>query len=61
MKRPGYREAIRWIVDNDDTSDIQSTEDYPNVTGSLVADLFDVTPERVVADILRALKKDGDR
>jgi hypothetical protein len=60
MKRPGYREAVEWIAGNDDCHYIVATEHCPaflSVAMSLVRDLWDVTDERLTADILRALKR----
>ncbi len=66
MKRGSYREAIRWLVDNDDTewaaygaSDPSDARGTPSVTAALVADLFDTNCERVRSDILRAWRKQG--
>lgn len=56
MKRPGYREAIRWMVENDDTEWVN--EDCgPSVTAALVADMFGVDDARVCADLVKALTK----
>ena len=61
MKRPGYREAVEWLVLNDDVE--WATFDPPDacasvsVTGALGCDLFGVETERLRADIRRGLKK----
>lgn len=60
MKRPGYREAIRWMVDNDDTEWVD-VDDPGSVTAALVADLFGVSDERVRDDLRRALRKERGR
>ena len=57
MRRPGYREAVRWIAYNDDAEWTRDAEPVISVTGALVCDLFDVTTERLVADIRRELAK----
>lgn len=63
MRRPGYREAIRWMVDNDDTewadrnNRVTAGGDPPSVTAALVADIFGVDPERVRKDIARGLER----
>lgn len=57
VKRPGYREAVEWLVLNDDVE--WATLDPPNacatisVTGALVRDLFGVETERLRTDIRR--------
>lgn len=58
MKRPGYREAIRWIADNDDTEWVRRG-DAESVTAALVADLFGVPDDRVKRDLARALDRAG--
>ncbi len=69
MKRASYRDAINWMAYNDDTTwlDARSRHQiYPratvheqkpilSVTASLVADLFDVTPEKLIKDLQRAI------
>lgn len=56
--RASYRKAIRWIADNDDTSDINTgINPVGTVTMALVADLFGKTDAQVRHDILRQLAK----
>lgn len=66
MRRPGYREAVDWLVRNDDTEwatyDAGGQDDGMatlSVTGALVCDLFDVGTERLRGDIRRGLTKLG--
>lgn len=56
-KRPSYREAILWIVLNDDTQWVDDASPI-SVTAVLVADLFGKSDECVRADIKRALAKE---
>ena len=56
MKRASYRYAVAWIAENDSAGDADSLD--PEVvseliTAQLVADLFDVPPEKVGRDIVR--------
>jgi hypothetical protein len=66
MKRASYRDAIDWMVFNDDTnwltpdSILDGADIIPSVTASLVADIFGVTTEGVTAD-LRRRKRHFDR
>ena len=53
-KHPSYRDAIRWIVDNDDCDWISDPNGAPSVPAVLVADLFGTTDERVTRDLRRA-------
>ena len=53
MKRPSYREAMQWIVLNDDTEWLTDEHGSLSVTAALVADLFGVSDERVIKDLLR--------
>lgn len=57
MKYAGYREAIRWMFDNDDTNWVDDEYGTPSVTACLVADLFGVTTEKVTEDLLRLTNK----
>lgn len=57
MKRAGYKEAIFWIVANDDTEWLKDEELVPSVTACLVQDLFGVTTEKVIADLRRETKR----
>jgi hypothetical protein len=56
VKRASYRDAIDWIAQNDSAGDPDSHD--AEVAGSLVsavliADIFDVSSEKVGADIAR--------
>lgn len=54
MRRPGYREFIRWIADNDSPGDCESEQDCAQlVSACMVRDLFNVSEERVGKDIWR--------
>ena len=59
MKRPGYREALRWIIFNDDTSWLTDEYGSLSVTAALVADLFGVSDERIIKDLKRVAKAEG--
>ena len=56
MKRASYRDAIDWIAQNDSAGDDDAGD--PEVAGHLVssvliADIFDVSTERVGRDVVR--------
>ncbi|MEY4641109.1 MAG: hypothetical protein RLZZ227_1103 [Pseudomonadota bacterium] len=53
-----YKQAIQWMVDNDDTEWVDS-EDPCSVTACLVADLFGKHDYQVRQDLFKALKKAG--
>jgi hypothetical protein len=57
MKRASYREAITWLVNNDDCSHLDSDEfsPTPTVAASLVAEIFGVSDIRVEADLRKAI------
>ena len=61
MRRPGYREAMEWLVLNDDvewaTFDLPDARASVSVTGALVCDLFGVDVERLRADIRRGIER----
>lgn len=57
MKRASYREAIRWIAENDSSGDDLTEEECGSlVTSILVANIFDVDSDRVGRDVLKARK-----
>lgn len=56
----GYRAAIRWMADNDDTEWVkEQTDPSPAVTAALVADIYDRTTEEVLNDLRRELRRAG--
>lgn len=61
MKRASYREAIRWMAENDDTEWVEDESPILSVAAVLIADLFDVDEAKVVKDLRRAMaaKKGG--
>ena len=54
LKRPGYREAIKWLALNDDCNWVIDAEPRVSVAAALVRDLFDVTDARLYADLRKA-------
>ncbi len=57
MKKPTYQEAVAWIADEDSPGDEGDAEEISGyLTACLVADLFDVTSEKVARDVV-ALRK----
>jgi len=52
-RQASYREAIRWIVENDDIEWLDNG-DPESVTAVLVADLYRRSVEEVTADLRRA-------
>jgi hypothetical protein len=52
-KRASYRFGIAWIALNDETgeTDVEQVKGFISVL--LLADLFDVPPEKVAADVLK--------
>ncbi len=56
MKRASYKDAIRWIAENDSASDpnnMDPTTVGELITSCLVADLFDVPEEKVGTDVVK--------
>lgn len=51
------KDAIDWIVDNDDTEWVHYSDPIPSVTACLVADLFDKDIEEITARIRKGLAK----
>lgn len=59
-----YRDAVEWIVQNDDTSEISNPFEEPAtlamfapVTVVMVADLFNKDVEEVIVDVQKAIKR----
>lgn len=55
-RRPlSYRDALAWMIVNDDTEFLAEPEPEPaiSVTGALVADIYDRSNEEVIADLRR--------
>lgn len=56
MKRASYRAAVDWIAQNDSAADADAFDPEAAaylVSSVLVADIFDVDPERVGRDVVR--------
>lgn len=51
MRALGYKQAINWIVMNDDTEWLDDECPIPSVTACLVADLYGVDIEKVIKDL----------
>jgi hypothetical protein len=59
-RRPGYREAITWLARNDDShwlADVGTLGPMLSVTAAFVCDLFDVTEEKLISDLVRELRR----
>lgn len=54
-----YKQAIAWMVENDDCNWVERDGDPQSVTAALVADLFAKEDEQVRKDLRRALIKAG--
>ena len=57
MKRASYREGVAWIAFNDEPDNLNPEEVAYYVTSLLLADLFDVEPEKVGKDVVRKRKQ----
>lgn len=57
MKRPSYRDGIRWIARNDETAETDPAEIGRLISVCMLADLFGVTEERVAMDVVRERAK----
>lgn len=60
MKRPSYRTAVAWIALNDAVGDDDPADVLSGlVSVALVADLFEISPTRVAADVLKMRRREG--
>lgn len=57
MKRASYREGITWIAFNDEPTNMCVDDVSYFVSSLLLADLFDVEPEKVGKDVVRKRKQ----
>ncbi|MBI41243.1 MAG: hypothetical protein CMF59_16730 [Leptospiraceae bacterium] len=53
MKRPGYRAAIKWIAENDESSCRDAEEMENLISVSLVSDLFGKQNHEVAEAVVR--------
>lgn len=63
MKAPSYRDAIRWVAENDSGADPDALDPKAVselVSAVLIADVWDVSSEKVGKDIVRIRKFDLD-
>lgn len=47
----GYKAALQWLIDNDDTERLDDEFGCISVTASLVADIYGKTDEKVTEDL----------
>lgn len=57
MARMGYKSALDWLLDNDDTEWLDDDCGSPSVTLCLVADIFNVDQDKAIADLRRRSAK----
>lgn len=53
MKRASYRYGVEWVAFNDEPGEMNPERISGFISVCLLADLFDVTSEKIVADVLR--------
>lgn len=56
----GYKAALDWIINNDDTEWLEDDEPIISVTAAFVADIYDVDQNKVVADLKRRKEKNDN-
>ena len=54
-----YKDAIKWIVLNDDITFLDTWDEHPfeSVSAALIADLFNKSTEQVVNDMLKEKRR----
>lgn len=56
--RMGYKEALDWIIQNDDTLWLLDEEPIASVTATLIADIFQSgNVDKVTADLLKRIER----
>ena len=59
MKRASYREAVQWIAFNDNAGNGDTQEEVAMyITVLLIADIFDVEPDKVASDVCKVREKE---
>lgn len=58
MRRPGYREGVRWIADNDEPRLLEEKLVINQLTALLLSDLFGVEPSQVARDVIKIRKRE---
>jgi len=54
MKRPSYKHAVEWIALNDNAGNGDTEEEIAGyISTALVADIFDISTERVASDVAK--------
>jgi hypothetical protein len=59
MRRPSYRQAVAWISENDEPTDLTAERVADLISTCLIADLFGIDPARVAGDVVRYRKRKG--
>lgn len=60
MKRASYRYGVAWLALNDEPLETDPKHIAGFVTTIMLADLFDVEPSKVAADVLKYRAKDTE-
>lgn len=58
--RMGYRQSLKWILYNDDTEFLEDEEPIPSVTVAFLADVFDVSLDKILTDLKKLKEKTYD-
>lgn len=53
----GYKAALQWVVDNDDTEWLTSEYGSPSVTAVFLADIYERSIDKVVRDLRKVEAK----
>ena len=57
MRALGYKKAILWIIENDDTEWLDDESPIPSITACLVADLYGVEIDKVINDLKKSVHR----
>lgn len=53
----GYRAALQWLLDNDDTEWVSDPDASNSVTSAFLADIYGKPDHKVKADLIRLANK----
>jgi hypothetical protein len=52
-----YHDAVNWLAENDDNTEIQQGEGWPTVAAAIIRDVFLVSESKLRRDILNEIDR----
>lgn len=54
-----YKQAVQWLIDNDDCYWLKDDEPIMSVSASLVADIYTMPENKLISDLKKLWRKDN--